>query len=211
MIDEIRPQKGRLVGLYSEGELVCSLDSGLAAEKVLKPGRYADSDLRELLSESMLRRAKSKALYLLNFRDYTRRDIAARLRSDKEYDEVSIEAALDYLTEIGAIDDARYAENMARHLINHKRYGRRRIVQELVAKGIDRDTAEEVLSQFDTDELSAIAELLENKFSRDLGDDKGIRRTIASLQRYGYDMSDIRHALEEYKESVEETEETEET
>ena len=85
------------------------------------------------------------------------------------------------------------------------------IVPELVAKGIDRDTAEEVLSQFDTDELSAIAELLENKFSRDLGDDKGIRRTIASLQRYGYEMSDIRHALEEYKESVEETEETEET
>ncbi len=191
-----------MVGLYSDGELIVSLDSDLAAEKALKGGKeYSVEKLQELLSQSQLRRAKSKALYLLNFRDYSSRDIAARLK--KDFDVNSVDAAIEYLKEIGATDDSRYAENMIRHLINQKHYGRRRIFQELAAKGIDRDTAEQALENFSIDEQSAITELLNEKFSRDLGDDRGIRRTIATLQRYGYEMGDIMCALREYASSLE--------
>ena len=201
LIDEIRPQKGHLTGLYSEGELICSLDCELTAEKELKAGRaYSVDLLRELLSESQLRRAKSKALYLLEYRDYSARDMLLRLK--KDFDDSSARAAVEYLVEIGAIDDSRYAENMIRHLINQKHYGRRRILQELAAKGIDRDTAEEALEAFDNDEQAAILGLLETKFSRDLGDDKGIRRTVATLQRYGYESGDIWDALRDYKNSL---------
>lgn len=204
LINEIKTQKGHLVGLYSEGELIVSIDCELAAERNIRSGQeYAIEELQELLTDSQLRRAKSKALYLLNFRDYSRRDIAARLRSDNEYSDESIETALDYMTEIGAIDDSRYAENMIRHLINHKHYGRRRIIQELSAKGIDRDTAEDALCEFEIDEPAAILNLLENKFSRDLDNDKGIRRTIASLQRYGYEMGDIMQSLRDYTDTIE--------
>ena len=195
-IEEIKPIKGRLAGLYADGELIVSLDCELVAEKAIRSGReYSVEQLREFLTESQLRRAKSKALYLLEFRDYSRRDMKNRLQKDGEFDEDSAEAAVEYLTEIGAIDDSRYAENMIRHLISQKHYGRRRIMQELGAKGIDRDTAEEALAPFDLDEQEAILDLLRGKFSRDLGDDKGIRRTIASLQRYGYGMGDIYNAL----------------
>lgn len=204
LIDEIKPQKGHLTGLYAEGEWIVSLDSDLAAEKGLKAGReYSVDELQALLSESQRRRAKSKALYLLEYRDYSAHDITLRLK--KDFEEPAALAAVDYLVEIGAIDDARYAENMIRHLITQKHYGRRRILQELAAKGIDRDTAEEALDTFDNDEPSAIMELLEKRFSRDLTDDKGIRRTVATLQRYGYDSSDIWDALRDYKDSPEET------
>ena len=203
IIDEIRPQKGHLVGLYADGELICSLDSDLAADKGLKSREYTGIELTELMRESELRRAKSKALYLLKFRDYSRRDLAARLRSDKEYSDESIEAALDYMAEIGAIDDSRYADNMIRHLINQKHYGRRRIMQELAAKGIGSDVAEDALCEFEVDEQAAITELLNRKFTRDLDNDKGIRRTIAALQRYGYEMSDIMQALRDYTERIE--------
>lgn len=206
LITEIKPQKGHLVGLYSDGELIVSIDSDIAAEKSLKAMRdYPVEALQELLTESQCRRAKSKALYLLNFRDYSRRDMAARLKKDGEFDDSSIEAAVDYLTGIGAIDDSRYAENMIRHLINQKHYGRRRIMQELAAKGIDHETAEDALEQSDIDEQAAILDLLEGKFSRDLGDDKGIRRTVATLQRYGYEMSDIWDALRSYKDGLAES------
>ena len=199
IITEIRPQKGHLVGLYSDGEQIVSLDSELAAEMNLGAMRdYSVEELQELLGISMLRRAKSKALYLLEFRDYSSRDMAVRLRRDKEFDEESIHQAMVYLIEIGAIDDSRYAENMIRHLINHKHYGRRRVMQELAAKGIDRDTAETALCESEVDERSMILELLESKFSCDLDDEKGIRRTIASLIRYGYEMGDIRDALREF-------------
>ncbi len=204
LITEIKPQKGHLTGLYSDGELIVSLDSELAAEKNLKPMRdYPVEELQALLAQSQIRRAKSKALYLLEFRDYSSRDLATRLH--KDFDADSAEAAVEYMTEIGAIDDSRYAENMIRHLINQKHYGRRRIIQELGLKGIDRDTAETAMEEFENDEPDAILDLLQKKFSRDLRDDKGIRRTIASLLRYGYEMGDIRDALRTYAESVEES------
>ena len=202
LIDEIKPLKGHLTWLYSQGELIVSLSSEFAAEKGLKAGaEYPVELLREWLCESQLRRAKSKALYLLEFRDYSSRDMAARLRRD--FDGQSAEAAVDYLVEIGAVDDSRYAENMIRHLIQQKRYGRRRILRELAAKGIDGCTAEEALDSFGLDEPSAIMELLQSRFSSDLTDEKGVRRTIASLQRYGYQSSDIFHALREYKDKTE--------
>ncbi len=200
LIDETRQHKGQLVGLYSEGELIVSLDSGLAAERGVKAGReYSVGELRGLLAESQLRRAKTKALRLLNYRDYSRRDIAAKLRQD--FDEQTVSAVVEYLDETGASDDTRYAENMIRHLTDRKRYGRRRIIQELAAKGIDRETAESLLEKSGPDEPAAIAGLLRGKFRSSLGDSGGIRRTIATLQRYGYEMSDIMSALRDYAES----------
>ena len=206
LITELRPQKGHLVGLYSDGELIVSIDSDIIAEKAIKPMRdYPVETLQELLTQSQLRRAKARALYLLEFRDYSRRDMKTRLKRDEEFDEDSAEAAVEYLTEIGAIDDSRYAENMIRHLIHRKHYGRRRIMQELAGKGIDRATAEEALEPFDADEQAAILDLLQGKFSRDLGDEKGIRRTVATLQRYGYSTGDIYDALRTYGDTLQES------
>lgn len=202
-IDEIRRQKGHLVGLYSEGELIVSLDSDMADEMHLQARRdYPVEQLRTLLTQSQQRRARSKALYLLEFRDYSRRDLERRLRND--FDEESARAAVDFLEEIGAIDDRRYAEAAIRHLAGYKHYGRRRILQELSLKGIDRDTAEEVLDEYGLDEPAMILDLLEGKFSGDLSDPKGINRTIASLSRYGYQYGDIRDALREYADNMEE-------
>lgn len=202
-IDEIRRQKGHLVGLYSEGELIVSLDSDMADEMHLQARRdYPVEQLRTLLTQSQQRRARSKALYLLEFRDYSRRDLERRLRND--FDEESARAAVDFLEEIGAIDDRRYAEAAIRHLAGYKHYGRRRILQELSLKGIDRDTAEEVLDEYGLDEPAMILDLLEGKFSGDLSDPKGINRTIASLTRYGYQYGDIRDALREYADNMEE-------
>ena len=202
LITEIRRQKGHLVGLYADGELILSVDCDIAEEMKLQPMRdYPVEALRELLTQSQLRRAKSKALYLLEFRDYSRRDLKKRLH--KDFDEPSACAAVDYMEEIGAINDARYAENMIRHLVQQKHYGRRRILQELSLKGIDRDIAEESLEGFELDETAEIIELLKGKFARDLGDPKGINRTIASLTRYGYSYGDIRDALREYTDRLE--------
>ena len=148
-----------MVGLYADGELILSVDCDMAEEMKLQPMRdYPVDVLRELLRQSQLRRAKSKALYLLEFRDYSRRDLEKRLC--KDFDEPSALAAVDYMEEIGAINDARYAENMIRHLVQQKHYGRRRILQELSLKGIDREIAEESLEGFELDETAEILELL---------------------------------------------------
>lgn len=202
-IDEIRREKGHLVSLYSDGEKIVSLDCDLADEMRLKAGQdYPVSELQSLLTQSQQRRARAKALYLLEFRDYSRRDLEKRLR--KDFDEEASRDAADFMEEIGAIDDSRYAESVIRHLVNDKHYGRRRIIQELSLKGIDRDTAEEALDAYELDEQAMILELLEGKFAKDLSDPKGINRTIASLTRYGYGYGDIRDVLREYTDRLEE-------
>lgn len=201
LITEIRRQKGHLVGLYCYDELIMSIDSDMAAEINLKPMQdYTVDFLRDLLEQSELRRAKSKALYLLEFRDYSSRDLEQRLK--KDFDPDSTRAAVEYMVEIGVIDDSRYAEALTRQLSRQKHYGRRRIKQELALKGIDSDIIDEVLEEIDLDEPAMILELLNGKFERNLSDQKGINRTIASLTRYGYSYSDIKSALQEYMENL---------
>lgn len=201
IITEIRRQKGHLVGLYCHDELIMSIDSEMAAEINLQPMReYPVDYLRELLEQSELRRAKSKALYLLEFRDYSTRDLEQKLK--KDFSSEICREAVEFMIEIGAIDDTRYAETLVRHLVQFKRYGRHRIRQELSLKGIDHDIIDEVLDEAEFDEQEMILELLDKKFSRDLCDQKGINRTIASLTRYGYSYGDIKSALREYMEAL---------
>ena len=195
LITEIRPQKGQLCGLYSQGELICSLDSLLVAEKGLKPGEFAVATLRELLRQSQLRRAKTKALRLLGGRDYSARALTDRLR--KDFDERTVNDVVASLAEIGAVDDARYAGLLVDHYVRGRRFGRRRVARELAAKGIDPETAREALDACDADERDAIREWLEGSLGRDLADQKGVRRAVATLQRYGYCLSDILHVLRE--------------
>ncbi len=191
-----------MIGLYSEGELIVSLDCDMAEEMCLQPMRdYPVELLSNLLAESQRRRARSKAFYLLEFKDYSARDLEKRLLRD--FDEDCARAAVEFMVETGAVDDERYAETVIRHLAECKHYGRRRILQELSLKGIDRETAEAALDEFALDERAMIIELLEGKFSKDLNDPKGINRTIASLIRYGYNYGDIKDALREYTEALE--------
>lgn len=202
LITEIRRQKGHLVGLYCYDELIMSIDSEMAAEINLQPMQdYPVDYLRELLEQSELRRAKSKALYLLEFRDYSARDLEQKLK--KDFAPEICREAVEFMIEIGAIDDTRYAATLVRHLMQFKHYGRHRIRQELSLKGVDRDIIDEVLEEADLDEPAMILELLNGKFSRDLSDQKGINRTIASLTRYGYSYGEIKSALREYIDSLE--------
>ncbi len=81
-----------------------------------------------------------------------------------------------------------------------KKYGKRRIEQELYRKGVDRDIISEVLEETDFEESELVA-LIERKYSRYLGDEKGIQKTVNSLLRMGYSYGEIRSALNEIKEN----------
>ena len=58
--------------------------------------------------------AKLKALSLLDRRDYSRAELLRKL-TEKGFDAAASETALDRLTELGFVDDARYAPIVVRH------------------------------------------------------------------------------------------------
>ena len=102
----------------------------------IRSGMETDRDtLRKIIYASNFRRAYQRALYLLDYRDYTYKEMLGKL-VDNYKSEALCTAVMKRLTEHGFIDDERYAERMARKLVESKHYGFRRSKRELMQKGI---------------------------------------------------------------------------
>ena len=136
------PRRKHLTQLYLDGEPGPKIDTEVFLLSRLKPGdELGEEELRALVEESDARRAREKALYLLEHRSHSKRELTekvARTAASRE----AAQAAADRLEELGLLNDRAFAESYARELIQRKRYGLRRVRQELARKGIPRDMAE---------------------------------------------------------------------
>ena len=133
-------------------------------------------------------------LRLLSYSDQSEREMINKL-CHKGHKKDHAVIAVDKLREFGYINDERYASNLAEKLIRTKGMSVRGIKNELVHKGISREIADNVIETLDFDPILRIIELLNTRYSRNLSDEKGIRKTVAALQRLGYGWSDIKSAL----------------
>ena len=160
-------------------------------------------ELRKIVYASNFRRAYQRALFLLDYRDYSAKEMTEKLIKTYK-SETLCSAVLKKLKENGFIDDVRYAERMARKLVEIRKFGCRRAKREIMLKGIDRFTAEDALAVYDDRFSENLMELLETKHSRyltDSSDRKSIEKVKNALVRYGYDFSDINRAVKEYFEN----------
>ena len=192
----IEPRRHRLVQLYLDGEAAVKLDAATAHEARLRVGmELDDEELHELLQKSDAARAKEKALYLLEHRRHAKRELERKL--SRTVGEEAAQAAADRMEELGLVDDADYAARLAQELAR-KGYAFSRTVQELVRRGVDRELAQEAAREASPDPEEAIRRLIQRKYERRLGDEKGRRQTAAALQRLGYRWEEIRSALREF-------------
>lgn len=192
----IEPRRHRLVQLYLDGEAAVKLDAATAQEARLRVGMEVDDEeLHELLQKSDAARAKEKALYLLEHRPHAKRELERKL--SRTVGEEAAQAAADRMEELGLVDDADYAARLAQELAR-KGYAFSRTVQELVRRGVDRELAQEAAREASPDPEEAIRRLIQRKYERRLGDEKGRRQTAAALQRLGYRWEEIRSALREF-------------
>ena len=190
-ITALEPRRHRLVQLFLDGEPAVKLDEETAAS--LRPGQQlSDEELHELIARSDSVRAKEKALYLLEHRPHSKREL-----EDKLARTVGREAAgqaAGRMEELGLIDDADYAHRLAEELAR-KGFAAPRIRQELLRRGIDRELAAGEAERAAAAPEDALHSLIERRFARQLGEEKGRRRAVAALQRMGYRWEEIRSAL----------------
>lgn len=202
-ITAVEPRRKGLSALYIDGELAVKLDTEVILSHRFDVGReITDDQLHACILDSDMKRCKDKALWLISFRDHSRRELYDKLR--KDYSEESCERALDRLEELGLVDDGRYARRYTADLINVKRLPARGVRQKLFEKGIDRDLIDEVLSEIEVDEEAQIRSIVEKKYANALNDEKGCRRAVNALMRMGFSYADIKSALREYIELSEE-------
>ena len=156
----------------------------------------------EILVSSEKRRATERGLYLLDYRDYSYRELFKKL--SENYDEDTCFYVVDKLTGMGLINDRRYAENLARKYIEVKKFGPYRASSEMYRKGLSRELVAEALSKYEDDTTEILYELVIKKYSRYLDDPDGIRKTKNALVRQGYSFDDINKVMKIIAESDDE-------
>ncbi len=198
-VTDVVKKKKYLSDLYIDGELAFTLDSRVLLEQGIRRGvSLDDGQLHRLVIESEHRRAKEKALYLLGFRDHTKKELLIKLK--RTQDESAAEYAVEKMEELGFIDDERFARHYAEQLVNIKHLSLRGVKQKLFEKGVESDIIDDVLQELEFDPKENIRSLVERKYARYLNDEKGVKKTVGALQRMGYSWSDIHAVLEEYTE-----------
>lgn len=184
-----------------DGEYSFTVDEAYFVSLGIYNGKEIDeAQLSELCETVSIRRAYNYAVSLLARRDHSEKELRDKLIL-KGYKKGADEA-IEKLKAGGYVDDERFAMLFARELHCLKKYGRKRIEQELFRKGIDRDIISEVLDETQFDE-SELVSLIERKYSRYLSDEKGLQKTVNGLLRMGYSYGEIRDALKIISENTE--------
>ena len=172
---------------------------------------YADGDeideeaLAELEERVKARRCFNRALNLLSRREHSEKELTVKLtRTDGA---AAAAAAVERVKQLGYLDDSRYARLLAGELSARKGMSERGILQELLRRGVDRETAEEALKGTELDECDKIEMLLNGKYRSRLADEKGRRQVTNALLRLGYGYAQIRSAMKEIDIDLESEEE----
>lgn len=191
------PRRRGFVQLFLDGEAAVKLDAQVFLQSGLKPGdQVSDQELFELIQASDARRAQEKALYLLEYRNYSKRELTEKIARTAASREAA-QAAAGRMEELGLIDDRRFGEDYAKELFSRKGYGARRAAQELRRKGLDQELVQELVEKYGSPEQSEenIRRVLEKKYPGWREDEKVRRRAFAALQRLGYSYQEVREAM----------------
>lgn len=191
-------QRGKnLVALFIDGEKAVDLDLETYMKSGLKPGDdLTDERLHELIRASDVRRAEQKALNLLGYRAHSQKELARKL--GRTVSREAADRAAERMTELGLVNDEEYARSLAREMYRRKGFAAPRVRMELMRRGIGRELADQAAAEAAPDPRETIRTVLERKYARVLGDEKGRRRAAAALGRMGYRWDDIRSVLREF-------------
>ncbi len=194
LITALEPRRKSLSALFIDGEFAMNIDTETMLKSGFKLGReLTDEQLHELIQSSESRRASEKALYLLEHRSHSQKELADKI--SRVTTREAAEQAAQHMVDIGLVNDEEYARSLAANLLVSKGFSASRTQQELLQKGIDKELAQQIIEEIAPDPVEKITALIHKKYIRTLNDEKGRRRSIAALQRLGFRWDDIRTAL----------------
>lgn len=209
LITELSVYKGETWKLVLDGDRnqTYFMNASVVERFSLKKGQELCGDaLSEVMAADSVRKAKRRALYLLGEREYASRELYKKLR--QSYGEEAAQKAVDYVTELGYLNDEEYAPKLADYLIRTKRFGKRKARYEMLRRGLSPQLVDNTLEDIGDDEIDEeITALLERKYSEKIRDFSDRQRTIAAFARRGYDYRAVKRCIERLLEDYEDIEE----
>ena len=188
-IEEIKRKNGIATVRLLSGD-VLHVPSAVYLERRLRPGQEIDPEAyRFFMRQRGYPHALEAAMKFLALRERSRQEVRARLRRSC-YDEETIARVLDTLCLHDLVSDPRFAEQWVHH--RARRYGKRRIAQELRMKGISGQEAQQALDALPDEEEFRQATEQARKLSRKFHGDQ--QKIAQALVRRGYNWSAARKA-----------------
>lgn len=183
--------------IYLDGEFAFVLyKSELSCCHIRNGEDVSDEEVNRILSEIVLKRAKQKAMSLLQSADRTKNELYSRLLQ-QDFPDLIVQQAIRYVESFGYINDRRYVEN---YILSRKsRKSRKEIYAELCRKQLDAGVVDEMMEQCyeTTDSLEAIRHLLRKKrYDAGRMSDDEKRKIYAYLARKGFSYREIKKAME---------------
>lgn len=199
LITEISKFKGSTMCVVLDDDSKHYFHSSIISEYHLKEGMNIPEDaIEEIAEANEYRKARERALYLLDGRDYSFRELYDKLTANYS-EEISLRVCR-YLAEMKLINDRRYAELRARELFEIKRVGIFKAKMELRRRGISDEIIAEVIEPYsdEEDSFARLEVLVEKKYERYLTSEKGVNKVKSALLRQGYSYDEIRAVLDLY-------------
>lgn len=150
----------------------------------------------KICKEVILKRAKLRALHLLNDMGRTESQLRQKLKQDHYTDEM-IEEAIAYVKSFGYINDADYARNFVESRKDRK--SKKELYAQMIQKGLDKDVIEQAFLECyeKEDARDAIVELLrKKKYDPETADWKDTQKILGFLTRKGFGYDDIRQVIQ---------------
>ena len=203
-VTEIRPVTKQKYQIEVEGHSPFVLYKGEVFRYHIEKDREISPEIyREIIEEVLTKRAKLRALHLLEQGDRTKKDLEEKLLKNG-YPPEAVEAALAYVESFHYIDDKRYALSYIQNQSGRK--GRARIQMELRRKGVPQEYIDQAFQEMEeeTDTEAVIRELVQKK-RRGQGpmDEKEKQKLYGFLLRRGFSTSDILSVLRGFSEDDE--------
>lgn len=142
-----------------------------------------------------------RALNMLALRARSSSELARSLQRKGE-EKAQVEWAITRLAEQGLIDDAAFARSFARSKVVDGKQSRRRVQQDLARKGVPRaisnEAIDKVIEEEGVDQLAIVEDAARKKLRSLSGLEASVqrRRLYGFLARRGYELDDIRRALD---------------
>lgn len=194
IVKAVVPVDKRKCKVFLEGDFAFVLYKSEAARFHIEEGNDLPAKTYEMIEEEiLLKRARDRALYLLQSQGRTQAEMIKKLKDDG-YSQSVTERVLSFLQEYHFIDDNAYTENYIH--VNKGRKGKRQITYELQQKGVDRDQIRQMLEENPVDEEETVRALLKKKTGGRIPEDKKeIQKLAAFLGRKGFSFEVISRVL----------------
>lgn len=197
IVTAIKPVTKTKFKIYLDDKAAFVLYKGEMERFHIREGsELAPEHVLRIKQDCLLKRAKLRALHLLNVMDRTEDGLRKKLR-ENQYPEDVIEQAIQYVKGFGYIDDLRYAKQYVSS--RQMKKSKREIQIEMQQKGLDREVIACALEECYSEggEEDAIRRVLEKKrYCAETATDKEKKKIFDYLMRKGFSYEDIRQVIQ---------------